>query len=370
MASLPRKIFRQSCLPKATFRNQSPRWISSQASSLIPGICVVKTVPSLRSWRGSLPSSHTLGLVPTMGALHQGHISLARQAAEENTDVIISLYINPTQFGVNEDLSTYPRTWEADLAALNKLNEELSLEKGKGKVTCIWAPDTAIMYPNLPPSSEIDGQGSFVTITPLATRLEGASRPVFFRGVATVCMKLFNAVQPNNVYFGQKDFQQTAVIRRMIQDFHLPVKFRMGQTVRENDGLAMSSRNVYLGERRRTTAIALRKALVAGENAYSQGKLARDDIQGLAFKVLDSLKQEQDMLPENQRALFEIDYVSLADTESLDELETVDRTRGAVISGAIIMQPLEAKYSAEHLGLGGDIGTVRLIDNIVLKPRH
>jgi pantoate--beta-alanine ligase len=369
MASLSFNILRHSN-PSRAFQNTSFRWISSQASPLIPGTSIVQNVPSLRSWRRSLPSSRTLGLVPTMGALHQGHISLARQAAEENTDVIISLYINPTQFGVNEDLSTYPRTWDADLTALNRLNQELSLEKGKGRVTCIWAPNTPIMYPNLPPSSEIDGQGSFVTITPLASKLEGASRPVFFRGVATVCMKLFNAVQPNTVYFGQKDFQQTAVIRRMIQDFHLPVEFRMGHTVREDDGLAMSSRNVYLGARRRSTAIALRKALVAGENAYNQGNVARGDIQGLSLEVLKNLQQEQSKLPQSERALFEIDYISLADTESLNELDVIDRAKGAVISGAIIMQQLEAKQPGESLGLGGDAGTVRLIDNIVLKaPR-
>jgi pantoate--beta-alanine ligase len=304
-----------------------------------------------------------------MGALHEGHLSLIRQAASENTDVIVSVYVNPTQFGVTEDLSTYPRTWDADMAALSSLDKELEAEQLKGRITAIFAPSTDVMYPTLAPSSEIDGDGSFVTITPLAKILEGKSRPVFFRGVATVCMKLFNIVQPERVYFGQKDIQQTAVLRRMIKDFHLPIEFCMGSTIRETDGLAMSSRNVYLGERRRKAALALSESLKLAESLYQRGRLIREEIQGSAMLLLEARINEQQALSPLNRALFVPDYISLADPDSLEEVQVVDPSKGAVISGAILMQPLEnAGEEDEVLGLGGDTGVVRLIDNIILPP--
>jgi pantoate--beta-alanine ligase len=335
---------------------------------LLPKAKIFRDVPQMRLFRRDLLlGNRSVGLIPTMGALHQGHISLARMAAQENTDVFVSIYVNPTQFGVTEDLSTYPRTWDADIEALSKLDSEME-QDGKGRITAIFAPSTKVMYPTLPPTSEINGQGSFVTITPLGSILEGASRPVFFRGVATVCMKLFNAVQPDRVYFGQKDFQQTAIIRRLIRDFHLPVEFRMGPTVRESDGLAMSSRNVYLGARRRKAALALSQSLKRAEMAYMQGATAKAEIQGLATNYLAEQARSQMELEETQRALFVPDYVSLADPDSLQELDVVDPRKGAVISSAIVMQPLETKQNGEKLGLGGDTGTVRLIDNIVLRP--
>jgi pantoate--beta-alanine ligase len=348
----------------------TPRWYSSAVDTIksLPNAKLFREVPEMRKHRRELLlSNRSVGLVPTMGALHQGHISLARMAAEENTDVFISIYVNPTQFGVTEDLSTYPRTWDADIEALCNLDAELAAQK-QGRITAIFAPSTKVMYPTLPPSSEINGVGSFVTITPLGSILEGASRPVFFRGVATVCMKLFNAVQPDRVYFGQKDFQQTAVIRRMIKDFHLPIEFRMGTTIREADGLAMSSRNVYLGERRRRAALALSQALQAAEEQYANGATARVNIKEFAANFLREREEEQLRLPKTERALFKADYVSLADPDTLDEIDNVDARKGAVISSAIVMQPLEEKNTGEKLGLGGDAGTVRLIDNIVLKP--
>jgi pantoate--beta-alanine ligase len=155
-----------------------------------------------------------------MGALHEGHASLVRHAAAENTDVFVTIYVNPTQFGLNEDLASYPKTWEADMSVLEKLNEELA-SAGQGRVTAVFAPTTKTMYPTLPPDSSIPGVGSFIEMRPLGQLLEGASRPVFFRGVATVCMKLFNICAPDRVYFGQKDVQQTRVIRRLLKDFHL-----------------------------------------------------------------------------------------------------------------------------------------------------
>ncbi|OKP12300.1 Pantoate--beta-alanine ligase [Penicillium subrubescens] len=168
---------------------------------------VFRDVPELHQLRRKLvQNDRTIGFVPTMGALHEGHLSLIQEAARENTDVFVSIYVNPTQFGVNEDLSSYPRTWDGDVKKLEKLNEELgNLGAGTGRITAIFAPTSKVMYPTLPPSSEIDGHGSFVDITPLARNLEGVSHPVFFRGVATICMKKFNMTTPDRVYFGQKD---------------------------------------------------------------------------------------------------------------------------------------------------------------------
>ncbi|TKA33528.1 hypothetical protein B0A50_00363 [Salinomyces thailandicus] len=304
-----------------------------------------------------------------MGALHKGHLSLARIAAEENSEVFVSIYVNPTQFGVNEDLDSYPKTWHTDISMLEDLDQELGRE-GKGRITTIFAPTNKVMYPTLPPDSTLPGTGSFVTITPLANLLEGKSRPVFFRGVATICMKLLNVVEPECVYFGQKDVQQTVVIKRMVQDFHLNTIVRVGPTEREIDGLAMSSRNVYLGERRRKVGIVLRQALQAAEAAHKMGKCSRDDVLALAWDVTNQMSVAQDKLSEDTRAKFEVDYVSLADPDTLEEIDEVDDTKGAVLSGAIKMLPLESLKDGEKLGLGEDKVPVRLIDNILIPPRR
>ncbi|KAI9694083.1 MAG: pantothenate synthase [Bathelium mastoideum] len=303
-----------------------------------------------------------------MGALHEGHLSLIRQAAAENQDVFVSIFVNPTQFGVNEDLDSYPKTWETDMKHLEAADQELSSSPNFGRISAVFAPTTKVMYPTMPPSSQIDGDGSFVTITPLGKFLEGSSRPVFFRGVATVCMKLFNIVQPEKVYFGQKDIQQTVVIRRMVQDFHLNTNVVIGATQREPDGLAMSSRNVYLGARRRKAAIVLPLALGLAEQQYKIGNLRRNEILWPANDVATSLRLRQEELPASKRALFEVDYISLADPDTLEELDKVDPAKGAILSGAMVMQSLEETSNEEDCGLGGGAKPVRLIDNIVLKP--
>lgn len=329
---------------------------------------VFRDVPPLRELRRNLLlSKRTVGLVPTMGALHEGHLSLIRQAAAENTDVVVSIFVNPTQFGVNEDLSSYPRTWDADVAKLEQLNTELTGQNG-GRITAILGPTSKTMYPTLPPSSEIDGDGSFVTITPLSRKLEGASRPVFFRGVATVCMKLFNIVGAERVYFGQKDVQQTVVIKRMVKDFHLDTEVRIVPTMREDDGLAMSSRNVYLGTRRRAAGLTLFKALKAAESAYHSGKLNRSDILDPSTNIAREVLAKQQSLSPSERALFEVDYISLADPDSLEEVDTVDPVKGAVLCGALKMAPLEQTNAGEDCGLGDGKVPVRLIDNLLLKP--
>ncbi|KAJ5690405.1 hypothetical protein N7462_004797 [Penicillium macrosclerotiorum] len=332
---------------------------------------VFRDVPELRQLRQQLlKNDRTMGFVPTMGALHEGHLSLIREAARENTDVFVSIFVNPTQFGVNEDLSSYPRTWDSDLKKLEKLNEELeSLGVGTGRISAIFAPTSKVMYPTLAPSSEIDGDGSFVTITPLSRKLEGGSRPVFFRGVATICMKLFNATTPDRVYFGQKDVQQTVVIKRMVQDFHIGTEVRVVQTSRESDGLALSSRNVYLGARRRAIGLTIYRSLKAAEEAYQSGKSSRADILGAARAVADRVLAEQQALSPSERALFEIDYISLADPNTLEELDLVEPSKGAVLSAAFKMAPLEETNSGEDCGLGGGKVPVRLIDNLILTAR-
>ncbi|KAL2003416.1 hypothetical protein VTN02DRAFT_3926 [Thermoascus thermophilus] len=333
---------------------------------------VFRDVPPFRQLRRQLQlAGRTVGFVPTMGALHEGHLSLVRQAAAENTDVVVSIYVNPTQFGVNEDLSSYPRTWDADVQKLEELNSELAKsESGSpGRITAILAPTTKVMYPTLPPSSEPDGHGSFVTITPLASKLEGASRPVFFRGVATVCMKLFNIVTPDRVYFGQKDVQQTIIIKRMVQDFHIGTEVKVGPTMREADGLAMSSRNVYLGTRRRAVGLVLFKALEAAEQIYASGNDSRIDILGAANRVTQQISAQQEALPPSERATFEVDYISLADPDTLEEIDSVDPSRGAILSGAVKMHPIEDPKPDEDCGLGSGTVPVRLIDNIILRPR-
>ncbi|KAG6116534.1 hypothetical protein E4U13_001807 [Claviceps humidiphila] len=335
-------------------------------------IRVLRTVDDVRKWRKPLLIDHrSVGLVPTMGALHEGHMALIRAAARENHHVVVSIYVNPAQFGIREDLASYPVTWETDTAALAKLDGELADEGANlGRVSAVFAPTTPDMYPSGFPGQEVDSKGSFVTITPVGEVLEGASRPTFFRGVATVCMKLFNIVQPERVYFGQKDVQQTLVIRRMVQDLMVPTEVVVCPTERESDGLALASRNVYLGTRRRKVGLVLYQALRAAENAYRGGEAQtnRAAILGAAQAVCDEVLQAQKDMKPSERALFDIDYLSLADPDSLQELDEVDPRRGAILSGAVKMLPVEDSQEGEDLGHSGG-PAVRLIDNIILSPK-
>lgn len=306
-----------------------------------------------------------------MGALHEGHLALIRAAARENHHVIVSIYVNPAQFGVKEDLASYPVTWDSDTAILARLDRELADDGANlGRISAVFAPSTAEMYPSGFPGQEIDSKGSFVTITPVGEVLEGASRPTFFRGVATVCMKLFNIVRPEKVYFGQKDVQQTVVIRRLVEDFMLGTEVVIVPTTRAEDGLALSSRNVYLGERRRRVATVLYKGLKKAEETYLvEGKRGREDILGAANKVVDGILEEQMGMAPSERVRFEVDYISLADPETMLEVEgEVDPAKGAILSGAIRMLPVEEPREGEDLGHSGG-PAVRLIDNIILAPK-
>ncbi|KAJ1325338.1 pantoate--beta-alanine ligase [Microdochium nivale] len=302
-----------------------------------------------------------------MGALHHGHLSLIRAAARETDHVVVSIFVNPTQFGANEDLGSYPKTWESDCSVLAELNQQLTQEgAGLGRISAVFAPTAKDMYPSGVPGQEVESTGSFVTLTPVSEVLEGASRPTFFRGVATVCMKLFNIIQPDKAYFGQKDVQQSVVIKKMIRDFFIPLDISICPTERDLDGLAMSSRNVYLGDRRRPVASVLSRALQAAATQYQGGITDRETILGSAIEVLTETLDRYSNMPPGSRVHFEVDYLSLADPDTMVEITHVHPEKGAILSGAIKMLPVETPHPGEDLGLSGG-PAVRLIDNIILE---
>ena len=275
---------------------------------------VVETVSEMM--QVSKGAGRPLGLVPTMGYLHEGHISLVRKAREESRTVVVSVFVNPAQFGPSEDLATYPRDMERDLAMLKEVGTDI-----------VFAPPAEEVYPS--------GFDTWVTVDKLSQRLEGAVRPGHFRGVATVVAKLFNIVRPDRAYFGQKDGQQCAVIRRMAGDLNMGLEVVVLPTVREPDGLAMSSRNVYLTPEQRKAAPVLYRALCRVREMWQQGE--RD-----AERLRQAARQMVQAEPKVER----IDYVSVADAGTLEELDTVDC-------------PAMASLAAK-------IGKPRLIDNVLL----
>jgi pantoate--beta-alanine ligase len=275
---------------------------------------VVKTIPDIRALRQKL--SGTVGFVPTMGFLHEGHLALVKRARAENSTAIVSIYVNPTQFGPREDFGAYPRDFNRDLELLRK-----------GGVGIVFVPSDGEMYP--PEFS------SWVDVEKVTERLEGASRPGHFRGVATVVAKLFNIVQPTRAYFGQKDAQQVVVIKRMVADLNMNLEVVVVPTVREGDGLAMSSRNIYLGPKERQAATVLFKALTL---AWQSGRGGEKDAEKIRRQMTSLIQKEP---------LAQIDYVSIADAETLEELNLLDRP--AVASLAV------------------RIGKTRLIDNMPLE---
>ena len=275
---------------------------------------VVADVPAVRRARSSHPSVDW-GLVPTMGALHEGHLSLVRRARSENPRVGVSIFVNPAQFHNPDDLATYPRDPERDLALLRQEGVDL-----------VWTPSADQVYPA--------GYQTYIDVEQASRPLEGAARPGHFRGVATVVAKLMNVFQPQRIYFGQKDAQQVAVIKRMVEDLNFPLRVVSCPTVREPDGLAMSSRNVLLSSQERPHATCLIRALQAGGNAFAQGERRAEALRAELRTVIDAAPMTR------------IDYVSVAHPESLTELEAVET--GALLSLAVF------------------VGKVRLIDNIVV----
>jgi len=275
---------------------------------------VIETIDEMKRLRCQL--TEPVGFVPTMGYLHEGHLSLVRRARAENPSVVVSIFVNPTQFGPREDLSSYPRDPQRDLALLEK-----------EQVGIVFMPSVAEMYP--------PQFNSWVEVRQVTERLEGASRPGHFRGVTTVCAKLFNIIQPTRAYFGQKDAQQAIVIKKMVADLNMSLEIVTLPTVREPDGLAMSSRNTYLNPEQRQAAIVLYQALTLAQKLWSQGE---KDAQTIRQQMTDLI---------GKQPLADIDYVSIADAETLDELDTVN-------------PPTLASLAVK-------IGSTRLIDNIVLE---
>jgi pantoate--beta-alanine ligase len=273
----------------------------------------VTTIGEVREWRDA--GRGRIGLVPTMGYLHAGHLSLVEAARRENDRVAASLFVNPTQFGPAEDLSRYPR----DLARDTRLLEEAGCD-------LLFAPQPDEMYPA--------GFETAIDVGSVATVLEGARRPGHFRGVATVVMKLFGIFQPDRAYFGQKDAQQLAVIRRMVRDLDVPVEIRACPIFREDDGLAMSSRNVYLTSEDRRAAPMLYRALQAGQARWAAGERNAEALREAMRSVLAG------------ETRLRVDYVSVADPVTCQELQTV--------GGPAL------------LSLAAFLGKARLIDNVVV----
>ena len=259
---------------------------------------------------------HSLGFVPTMGALHQGHLSLVRRARRENDVVIVSIFVNPLQFGPKEDLKRYPRPLAQDLAYLKK-----------EKADFVFVPSAGAMYPG-PHSATI-------RVPSFESMLEGASRPGHFEGVATVVAKLFNIVQPSRAYFGNKDYQQVRVIDRLIKDLNLPVHLVACPTVREADGLALSSRNRFLSAREREEAVKIYQALFLGR------ELVSEKIMTNAAQLIKRLKQIFSRIPHSM-----VDYIAVVDPETLEPMTRIRRP--ALLAAAV------------------KIGKTRLIDNIII----
>lgn len=280
---------------------------------------VVETIAEMKKLR--LEMAGSVGFVPTMGYLHEGHLSLVRRARSENPSVIVSIFVNPTQFGPKEDFSSYPRDIPRDLAMLEKVPTDI-----------IFMPPAAEMYP--------PQFNSWVDVEKVTERLEGAIRPGHFRGVATVVAKLFNIVQPTKAYFGQKDAQQLAVIKKMVADLNMNLEVVACPTVREPDGLAMSSRNTYLNPEERRAATVLYKALTLAKDFFSNGMW---DIQTVRGQMMLLLSREPLVTLSN------IEYVSIANPETLEEQNPLGRVNPPAL-----------------VSLAVRIGKTRLIDNVVL----
>ena len=257
----------------------------------------------------------TIGFVPTMGFLHEGHLSLMRHAKKVNDVVVVSIFVNPAQFGPKEDFNAYPRDMEGDKGKC--------LEAG---VDIIFLPSVPELYP--------EGYLAYVNVEKITDVMCGASRPGHFRGVATVVAKLFNIVKPDKAFFGQKDYQQTVIIKRMAADLNMDIDIEALPTVREPDGLAMSSRNSYLNEEERKAAACLHRSLIKAEELIKTGEKNSEKIIIEMKKIIEA------------ESLARIDYITIADAETLEEVKTIDRK--VVIALAVW------------------IGKTRLIDNIVI----
>ncbi|KAJ1645397.1 pantoate-beta-alanine ligase [Coemansia erecta] len=295
-------------------------------SSNADTVPVFHTVSELRSWRSDQrKQGKTVGLVPTMGALHNGHLTLVSAAQQSCDTTVVSIFVNPAQFAPHEDLDQYPRTLPQDIQKI-----------AETQANCVvFAPLVSEMYPNGITTDRSKQKGTFVEVLGLSEMLEGGSRPHFFRGVATVVSKLFHIVMPEMAFFGQKDVQQCCVIKNLVADLLFPIKLNIVPTVRDPvDGLALSSRNVYLTEEQRAKAPALYRGLCAAQKLYSQGITGREELIGA---VAAEAAQEN----------LDIEYICLSSPDTLEELDSVPSS-GAILSSAWRM------------------GKTRLIDNVLI----
>lgn len=278
---------------------------------------VITTIGDMQRVCKELRRTSELGFVPTMGALHAGHLSLVKRARAENGVVAASIFVNPTQFAAGEDYDVYPRTFEDDCAKLEAAGVDL-----------LFAPSVAEMYPA--------NATTFVEVAELGDRLDGASRPGHFRGVATVVSKLFHILAPDRAYFGQKDAAQVAVLRAMVRDLNFDVELVVCPTMRESDGLAMSSRNRNLSAEERREALVLHEAL---ERAVLLRRAGNDEAAALRDAMLETLHESEKV---------RVDYAAVVDADTL--LPVVETTRGAL------------------LAVAAWVGKTRLIDNVLLEP--
>lgn len=281
---------------------------------------IAKSIAETRAEVRALKSSgKKLGLVPTMGALHDGHLSLVRLAKQQCDAVAASIFVNPKQFGPNEDFAKYPRSFERDREMLEAAGLDL-----------LFAPTVEEMYP--------PGSTTSVNVEGLSERLDGVSRPGHFRGVTTVVSKLFNIVEPDIAFFGQKDAGQVAIIKRMVRDLDLPVEIVVGPILREPDGLAISSRNAYLNAKERKQALVLSRALKKVESSIRNGTIGTK-------QLIDAARQVFAEEPEAR-----VDYVAIVNPETLEPVDDV--SKGALIAVAAY------------------VGSTRLIDNVVVEPKQ
>jgi pantoate--beta-alanine ligase len=299
---------------------------------------IITTVAQMQAERERMAGS--VALVPTMGYLHEGHLSLVRRALNDCDNVVVSIFVNPTQFGPREDFARYPRDEKRDLQLLSASRVPPLPHTGEGSgVRTVFAPSVEEIYPaGFDDWIEVGG--------PLTERLEGAHRPGHFRGVTAVVARLFRIIEPQRAYFGQKDAQQLRVIRRMVEEQSLPVEIILMPTVREPDGLAMSSRNVYLSPQERQAALALPRALALARRLVMEEGITNVE----AVRSTIALPARPEALVERaERPPLALDYVSVSDEHTLEELDIIDRP-------ALVL-------------LAARAGATRLIDNTVVVPK-
>lgn len=302
---------------------------------------ILRTVKDLRLWR----SAHkTLGMVPTMGALHAGHLDLVSQSLKNNTATLVSIFVNPSQFAPHEDLDKYPRTFDDDVAKFRARAIEIwgaSAVENSDRLA-VFCPKVEEMYPSGIDLRVTHQKGTFVEVLGVSQQLEGKIRPQFFRGVATVVTKLLNAAQPTHAYFGQKDVQQTVVVRQMVRDLLMPVEIVVCPTVREPNGLAMSSRNVYLSEDEKEKMSVIYKALcLAQERAQCAAEVQKP------LSSAEVVESVEEVLNTEDAIIDEIEYVSLNHPDDFADVSAA--APGSILSLAVKLS-----------------NGVRLIDNVII----